>query len=47
MQVRQADNPQFSFLHPDDPLHPYYNYMKVSECTGTCLSFLALILSEA
>lgn len=42
LQVRQADNPQFSFLHPDDPLHPYYNYMKVSEAQANAYPFWPL-----
>jgi hypothetical protein len=36
VQVKQADNPTFSFLHPDDPLHPFYNYLKVNKYIYTC-----------
>ena len=27
MRVRQGSNPQFSFLSPGDPMHPYYRWI--------------------
>ena len=27
LKTKQANNPQFTFLHMDDPLHPYYQHL--------------------
>lgn len=50
LRVKQAHNPRFAFLMPNDPLNPYFEWMiregiDVMNATQVCLYYISKILA--